>query len=193
MISRRSICGGVSHTSAEVVQKKTLVMGWYIECMSIRRDVKWPLVVALVLAITLPLALYAQSDTELRDTIRRALLADPRSAAFSEADRELMVDILTMQAQDQGVTTEDLNYRPGSTFGEGAENAVEYSWCGNMPSTLCAMTQALGFGDGDNTIPVALWGSGMVLLFVLGTMIEIRHIKHKRAAHMPPPAPTVGE
>lgn len=158
--------------------------------MTGRFDAKWFLAIALTLAISLPLAVSAQSGA-LRDTIREALLADPRSGGFSEADRELMVDILTEQAQNQGVTSQDLQYRPqDSTFGAGNSTSAS-SGC-TMPEIFCTMTQALGFGSGDNTIPVVLWGSGMVLLFILGTMIEIRHIKHKRA-RMPPPAPKVGE
>jgi hypothetical protein len=145
-------------------------------------------VMALFPLTLIPLALHAQSDSSaLRETIRQAISSDPRAAGLSETEISLLTEALLQQAQDQGVTAQDLLYRPGTTFGVSDTRGAD------MPGLLSTMTEALGFGDGDNTIPVVLWGSGMVLLFILGTMIEIRHIKHKRAAQIPPSAPKVGE
>lgn len=162
--------------------------------MSVRFDAKWFLAIVSMLVVVLPLALLAQSDDALRDTIRQAIMVDPRSASISETERELLVDALAAQAQIQGVTAAEIAERPAimSTFGSDVSGDGVVSICPGTPF-FCTMTEALGFGVGDNTIPIILWTSGILLLLILGLMIEIHHRKMRRTFATPPPTPTVGE
>ena len=72
------------------------------------------------LALTYAAHAQASSDSELRETVRAAILADPRSAQMSEADVDSMVAALAGEAEAQGVTSEDIAWRPQDTPGEPA-------------------------------------------------------------------------
>jgi hypothetical protein len=146
----------------------------------------------VAISMLVPAALSAQTDASLSDTIREAIMKDPRSAGISEAELDLLVNALTTQAENQGVTVADIVERPVTTFGSDAVGVNGANICPGTPF-FCTMTEALGFGVGDNTIPIILWTSGIALLLILGIMIEIHHRKMRRTFTAPPPTPKVGE
>src|SRR3989344_6096780 len=92
--------------------------------------------ISLALLLLAPLTLTAQTG-ELEDTIRAAILSDPRTAAMSEAEIDAMVAALAQEAATQGVTSQDIAWRPQE---EGAPTSGE-TQCGIM----CALTNAFGF------------------------------------------------
>ena len=125
--------------------------------------------IAIAVAWLAPLALHAQTATgssDLRATIEAALLSDPRSSGMSQAQFEGMVDALTQQAQRQGVTAQDVGWRPQAQPGA-AESA-----CGGPPSFLCDLSTAFGFVGADPLISVALGITSALLLFVIGMLLH---------------------
>src|SRR3989338_4613889 len=123
------------------------------------------------LALTYAAHAQASSDSELRESVRAAILADPRSAQMSEADVDSMVAALAGEAEAQGVTSEDIAWRPQDTPGEPA------STCG----FLCALNEAFGFDGSDLAIPVGLGVSSPLLLFLTGSILLHRHGHHPMA------------
>ena len=117
-----------------------------------------------------PLA-QAQSNDELRTTIRTALTADPRSASLSEAEMDAMVSALAVEAQMQGVTASDIAWRPESSGSD--RGWWNMSACGNPSGFLCAISTAFGFAGPDPVIAIALGVLAAILLFVVGSLIEI--------------------
>ena len=121
----------------------------------------------------------AQSNDELKTTIRAALLADPRSASLSEAEMEAMVSALAEKAQMQGVTSSDIAWRPQSS--ESSDRGWwNMSACGNPSGFLCALSTAFGFAGPDPIIAIALGVLAAILLFVVGSLIEIH--RRRRAS-----------
>ena len=132
------------------------------------------LIVALLVASTaLSSMAYAQeSSAELEATIRGALLSDPRTAGLSEAQVDAMVSLLAQEAQNQGVTSQDIQWRPQQYEDTGASMGEDY--CGATPAFLCAFSLAFGFAGTDPTIPFTLGLASMGLIWVLAEMLH-RH------------------
>ena len=135
---------------------------------------------ALVFALLIPLVALAQSDLpasntqagDLRSTIRAELLKDPRAAQMSQTEFDTMVNALTQGATAQGMTPYDIAWRPAETRAEVPANADENAFCAGIPGFLCAATSGFGF-DGSNTvIPIALFFTSGLLLFLL---YELKH------------------
>ena len=126
-----------------------------------------------------PLA-QAQSNDELKATIRAALLADPRSASLSESEMDAMVSALADEAQVQGVTASDIAWRPQSSDASGSRDP---SACGNPDGFLCALSTAFGFAGPDSIIAAGLGVLAATLLFVVGSLIEIHRRRRALGVH----------
>lgn len=134
---------------------------------------------AMLLTLALPLAVHAQaSSTELRETVRAALLSDPRTASMTDAQLDAMVNVLTAQAQRQGVTAHDILWRPQPAENAGETGAASLDQCSSL-SFFCMFNRAFGFSGNSTVIPLMLGGTSAVLLLLTGMMIE--HYRKLRA------------
>ena len=137
------------------------------------------ILLALVcVAVFVPVLTHAQAQTDtLRATIRAELLSDPRTTGLSKTQLDAMVDLLTGEAQKQGITSHDITWRPQSANSFGGANsssASASSACGGIPSILCMLSEAFGFTGSDVTIPFALGAASMGLVWILAEMIHRR-------------------
>ena len=143
------------------------------------------LVIALLLAsIALTPVLFAQ-ESDLAATIRAELLADPETASLSEAEMDAMVAALAAQAEEQGLTTQDIEWQPAETASQTQGVPEEADTCTGVPGFLCALNESLGFSGGNALIPLWLFISSLALLFILTAMIKIYRKTHMVGA---PPA-----
>ncbi len=131
--------------------------------------------VAIVLLAVLPHGAYAQQGADnLRATIQTSLLSDPRTAGLSEAQIAAIVDVLTQEAQNKGMTAYDIMWRPYDmqNIAENAEGQVA-DVC-DPSSILCTFNKAFGFAGSDTTIPIMLWITSMGLIWILAEMLHRR-------------------
>lgn len=130
----------------------------------------------LLALFTVPFVVHGQ-ENDLQTSIRAALLSDPRTAALSSAEIDAMVDILTEEAEKQGMTSRDIEWRPDtqSTFTTTSDASAS---CGGIPSFLCALNTAFGFDGSDPTIAIGLGITSAILIVLLGLMLE----RSRRAA-----------
>jgi hypothetical protein len=135
----------------------------------------------LALLLAMPMLLHAQtspadatsSDATLRATIENEIMADPRSQSMTSAQISAMVDALTQQAQKQGVTAQDLTYRPtipGSTNANTAETNA--ALCQNFS---CALSNAFGLDGSDPIIPLGLFIAAALFILIFSIMREAGH------------------
>lgn len=142
-------------------------------------------VLAMVIALAIPYLGNAQESTdELRATIRGAILSDPRTSSLSETQIDTVVNVLTQEAEKQGMTSQDIQWRPQSTerFFAAEGGAPTAAECAG--GFLCTMTEALGFVGADTTIPFTLGAASMGLVWILAEMIHRR--RHPMAAPSTP-------
>jgi len=135
-----------------------------------RRQLRAFLLVALCIACfaLMPVLSLAQ-ESDLSATIRAALLSDPETANLSEAELDAMVAALATEAEEQGVTGEDIAWRPSEMAPAGMA-AEQADTCGNVPGFLCALNESLGFAGGNTLIPLWLFISSSALLLLLKAM-----------------------
>lgn len=148
-----------------------------------------PVVLAL-LALT-PLVSRAQTappSGDLRATIRAELLSDPRTSGLSAVQLNAMVDLLSQQAQKQGMSAHDITWRPqnNETFGSGGGTPGTSNDCNGIPSIACILDEAFGFLGPDATIPFSLGMASMGLIWILAEMIH----RHRHPAGMTTLMPT---
>ncbi len=133
------------------------------------------LVAVLAVVFLLPSAAYGQeSSSDLRATIRAELLSDPRTSSLSESQVDVLVGLLSEEAEKQGITSQDIQWRPQSTerfvaTGSAAPQAV--ACAGGF---LCLASEAFGFIGTDATIPFTLGAASMGLVWILAEMIHRR-------------------
>lgn len=134
-------------------------------------------VCALVLLFAFASLAAAQENADLQSTIRAAILSDPRSSQMSEEEIDAMVAALAEEAQAQGVTSEDILWRPQdpASFEEAGDSSTES--CG-YASFLCALNDAFGFSGSPLIIPLLLGICSALLLFVLGSILLHSHGHH---------------
>lgn len=134
-------------------------------------------IVAIVAAacLLLPLLIHAQttSASDLSTTVRAALLKDPRAAALPPSELDAMVNALTAKAQAQGMTAQDIAYRPGTIV---PSVPVSSGTCTDISSPLCALGQALGFDSPDKRVPIGLWITSVLLIVVIWHMRKNPHL-----------------
>ena len=148
----------------------------------------------LALVGSSPAVLFAQGDyqTELRATIREAILADPRAGELSGEELKRTVELLASEADAEGVTAEDIVWRPEERmFNEGGASE---NTCGRIPVVLCILNEALGFSGGNVLMPLLLLLCSLALMFVLSAMIRMHHRDREEAAALSalPPPPVGG-
>lgn len=132
------------------------------------------LFITLVIA-ALPLFVHAQnSQSELQATIRGAILSDPRTASLSQAQIDSIVSVLSQEAEKQGITVKDIQWRPQSAgqLAQGGSGVAADSACSG--GFLCTMSEAFGFVGADTTIPFTLGAASMGLVWILAEMIHRR-------------------
>ncbi len=68
-----------------------------------------------VAAVIVPVLAHAQ-ETDLKTAIRAAISADARSAHLTSAQLDALATALTTQAQSNGVTAQDIEWKPTSAL-----------------------------------------------------------------------------
>ncbi|QQG38147.1 MAG: hypothetical protein HYS26_01160 [Candidatus Kaiserbacteria bacterium] len=134
---------------------------------------------ALTLLVSFASFAYAQTDEELRSTVRAAILSDPRSASMSEAEIDAMVEALSGQAAEQGVTASDITWQPQQSEFP-ATSKGEPTSCA-YPTLLCSLNEAFGLSGSSILLPTALGVVSALLLAVVAMMIE-HHRKERFSA-----------
>lgn len=137
--------------------------------------------VAFTIALMSPVLSFAQTD--LQATIRAEILRDPRTSSMSQAQVEAMVATLSQNAQAQGLTPQDITWKPTGDV------PVSTNFCAPYPAYLCLMSEAFGFIGGDYLLP--LWLAVISLLFLI---VNALHKHHERINEVirtttVPPAP----
>lgn len=136
------------------------------------------LVLALgILVVFSPRISRAQTapPSDLRSVIRAQLLSDPRTASLSSDQLDAMVSLLAQQAQKQGITAQDITWRPQAPAPASAPRAPAESCAGNF---TCVMDEAFGFIGPDTTIPFALGAASMGLIWITAEMLHRRKYPH---------------
>lgn len=125
----------------------------------------------------------AQEGADLSATIREAILTDPRSSEMTETEIDAMVSVLAAEAEAQGVSSDDITWRPQdpATFAAGAE--VSGETCG-YAAFLCALNESFGFDGSDPAIPIGLGISSALLLFIIGSILLHIHGHHPFAGNL---------
>ncbi|MDO8576067.1 MAG: hypothetical protein Q7R90_02000 [bacterium] len=141
------------------------------------------LLIACVVFAVLPFLAHAQNTSaDLRATIRAELLSDPRTSSLSDAQIDALVSLLADEAEKQGVTSQDIQWRPQSSerFVATESAAPQAPECAG--GFLCTMTEAFGFVGADTTIPFTLGAASMGLVWILAEMIHRRRHPYVSAA-----------
>ncbi len=137
-------------------------------------------------ACIVPFVARAQSsDADLNATIRAAITSDPRSQGMTEAQLEALVVALTKQASEQGVTAQDIQWRPLSAEDFAASNAGTTNTCSGLPAFFCSIDEAFGLSGPYGFIAITLGLTSAVLLFVIGMFLH-RHGHHVTGAFVAP-------
>ena len=151
-----------------------------------RARVLLPLFILLALLVSVPFFVSAQNaSSDLRATIRAELLSDPRTSSLSEAQIDALVGLLADEAEKQGITSQDIQWRPESSERFVATESAapqEAAECGG--GFLCTMSEAFGFVGADATIPFTLGAASMGLVWILAEMIHRR--RHPYVSATPP-------
>lgn len=122
-----------------------------------------------------------EEQTQMTEAIRSAIAADPRSGSLTPAELNSMVAALTASAQAQGLRARDIVVPRSDTTVSGVSSASDQtSVCSQgTPSFLCSLETAFGF-DGSNLLPLWLGGTAALLILIIGTLLEIRHLAHRK-------------
>jgi len=124
------------------------------------------------LLLLLPLALHAQtqSQDQLRATIAAEIASDPRSQTMTQAQTYALVNALTIQAENQGLTSSQLTYRPGVAAPQ--SGATTFESCTDIS---CALGHAFGLDGSIPIIPIALFVIAALFILIYGIMREMGH------------------
>lgn len=140
------------------------------------------LLLALVLSAGfLPSLAFAQAD--LQATIRAALAGDPRTAGMTQVQIDSMVAALTQEAQQQGMTPQDVTWRPVVD----SPTAQELDACGSMPAFFCLLNTSFGLAGPDYVIPFLLGLTSLILIFIIAMLLERHHHAHMLAMRQSAP------
>ncbi|HEV3245029.1 MAG TPA: hypothetical protein VG102_01590 [Candidatus Paceibacterota bacterium] len=133
---------------------------------------QWIILSALAISLAFSVATlaYAQtsSQNQLRATIYAEITADPRSQSLTQAQIYALVNALSNKAQEQGVTSDQLTYRPQVP----TEGASTFMPCNGLS---CSISQAFGLDGSFPIIPIALFALAALFILIYGVMREIRH------------------
>ena len=138
----------------------------------------------LLMCVAAPSIVGAQESTaELRATIRGMILSDPRASSLSQEQIDTVVSILAQEAQAQGMTSQDIQWRPQSSEQFTANGGAVATPIECRGGFLCTMAEAFGFIGVDATIPFTLGAASMALVWLLAEMIHRR--RHPAQAPQP--------
>jgi len=149
--------------------------------------------IAIVASLMVPLLIHAQatSQSALDATIRAAIMQDPRSANLSAAQINSMVVALSAQAQTQGLTAQNIAYRPG-TPGIVVPGTISDTPMASDPCSLsssCAVGSFLGSGLANNATYAGFWILSLLLIIIV---LQMRKDPHLSGAFDKPEAPAIG-
>ncbi len=159
------------------------------------RRIRFIGIAAALLSLLLPLSLYAQTSTstELSTAIRAALLKDPRASSLTSVQLDAMIEALSAQAKSQGVTAQDIAYRPGTLV---PLTPVSYAGssgaCTDISAAFCTLGQALGFDNPNKEVPIGLWITSGLLIFIIWHMRRNPHLAHLTGVSTPQKPPSGG-
>lgn len=151
-----------------------------------------------------PVAAQTQTQTqdELHATIMAAVLSDPRTANLPPAQLQALVNALAAKAKTQGVTSQDIAWRPqvpttiAPAQAQSTASTSTNSVCDPAFLSLCDMSAAFGFLGNDYSIPVVLFITAGLLYIIVRRL----HLHHHEEAQVqtqmeppkpPPPAPYI--
>ncbi len=129
----------------------------------------------------MPLFAHAQQG-DLQATIRAAISQDPRAASMSPEQIDSLVGALTQKAQNQGVTYQDIVWRPTPITDSTQE--VVTGFCPPFPQLFCSLNESFGFDGTDYLIPGWLATTSLLLILLVALR---RH--HARPVVMPTETP----
>lgn len=160
-----------------------------IDSMRLESFRPYLLLLATALLLASPVAAKAQSSQdEIHATIMAALLTDPRTATIPPAQLMALVNALSDQAQAQGITAQEIKWRPavGETFVPAS--AMNEETCGGPFSALCPFSEAFGFAGRDPSTPAVLFvTAGLLLLIIRRVIKHHRMMLDKQKAAVSPP------
>jgi hypothetical protein len=110
---------------------------------------------------------------------------------MSEEAIDAMVSLLLDGARDEGVTSEDITWRPSPEL---AQTVGEETSCALTSRFLCTLNRAFGFDGSATLIPILLGATSMLLIVFFGYELE-RHYMRARtqkgmgATGVPPTPP----
>ena len=147
--------------------------------MTVLRSIALTAVLTLV-GLSIPFLALAQtestqSDAQLRATIRAQLLSDPRTAGLSQAELDAMVDLLAKGAEEQNVSSKDLEWHPQPVQASQNGAAAAPDECAGIPSFLCSLSKAFGFVGAAIGIAIALGLAAMVLIWLIAHFMHHGH------------------
>ena len=157
------------------IKKQCFHYGRYNARMSLSRAS----LAILVTMLFIPLLVHGQGETDLSATIRAAIFSDPRTAAMSEEDIDAMVAALARGAEAQGMTSQDILWRPQAfQAATEEETGALPEPCVGMPVFFCNLNNAFGLDGSDVTMPITLGVVAALLLFVIGSMLHYTFGRH---------------
>ena len=120
----------------------------------------------------LPLAIHAQTaaQNQLRATIAAEIASDPRAQTMTQSQIYALVNLLTLGAQKQGITTSQLTYRPQTQTL--AESSPAFVPCTDIS---CSLGRAFGLDGSIPIIPIALFVAAALFILIYGIMREMGH------------------
>lgn len=110
---------------------------------------------------------------ELQASIRDALLTDPRTAGMSEEQLSMMVHVLADAAAEEGLTPEEILWRPADPAALDAQ-VDEGTSCG-LPGVWCVFSSAYGLDGTNDLLPLSLGAASMLMILLIAM-----HREHHR-------------
>lgn len=142
------------------------------------RSLSVPASIILLLLLSIPFISHAQAQPDLQATIRAAIAADPRTAGMSPVQIDAMVAALSQSAQKQGMSPNDITWRPISNTPAAQRIVIA---CGAFPTILCTLSYSLGFVGPDYTIPLWLFVASLIAILII-MLLRRQHALNLRAA-----------
>ncbi len=134
--------------------------------------------IAILSCLSFASVVSAQEDS-LSATIRAAIASDAEYENLSQEEIDAIVAQLANEAQLEGMTAEDITWRPQpTTFSETAP--ADEDTCGRIPRIICQFSEALGFRGDNIFVP-----SFLLLLIMAVILLTAAMIEHHRHHHHP--------
>jgi hypothetical protein len=134
-------------------------------------------VVLATILLLLPFLAHAQTAQQdaLRATIRAALLSDPRSAHMTDGQLDGLVNALASQASKQGMTAQNIAWRPYAPQSVTVAPAPVAPECWGFPTIFCSLDSAYGFAGTDPWVPLVFFAAAAGFFVVVALMREHGH------------------